>query len=81
MDITVYYTPTCPKCEELKAALEARGQNWEEMDIREPENLAMLRIEGVFTLSAPVLQIDTEYFTVDDLWEDGKLRDLREVGL
>jgi hypothetical protein len=34
-----------------------------------PEALTELRINGVFSLSAPVLQVRDEFYTVEDLFE------------
>ena len=33
-----------------------------------PEALTELRINGVFTLSAPVLQVEENFYTVEDLF-------------
>ena len=52
----VYSTKSCPKCEQLKAALVKAGIAFENIDMSTPEALTELRINGVFTLSAPVLQ-------------------------
>jgi len=81
MDIIIYTTPTCPRCHELKAAMEARGHEVDEQELGDPANMTTLRVNGVFVVAAPVLQIGEEFYTVADLWEDGKLRDLGEIGL
>jgi len=81
MDITVYHTRDCPRCMELEDALEDRGLDWGGDDMGDPASLTTLRTNGVFTLSAPVLQVDDKFYTVDDLWKGGKLRDLGEIGL
>lgn len=38
------------------------------------EIMTDLRCEGVFTLAAPVLQVDGHYFTEDRLFQDGKMQ-------
>ncbi len=79
MNFKVYSTKTCPKCEQLKKALAAEGISFENLDISTPEALTELRVNGVFTLSAPVLQADESFFTVDDLFEGDRLKDLEAV--
>jgi len=81
MNVIIYTTPTCPRCKQLIAALEARGHTVKRQDLREAQNMTYLRISGVFVVAAPVLEVRDEFYTVADLWEDGKLRDLTELGL
>jgi glutaredoxin len=76
MKLTVYSTPTCPRCEQLKAALNVAGISYENQDMSSPEALTELRINGVFTLSAPVLQADERFYTLEDLFDGEKLVDL-----
>jgi len=40
----------------------------------DPAVMTDLRCEGVFTLAAPVLQVEGHYFTEDRLFEDGKMQ-------
>lgn len=79
MDYRVYSTKTCPKCEQLKKALSGAGIQFENLDMATPEALTELRVNGVFTLSAPVLQAGESFYTVEDLFEGEKLKDLRAV--
>jgi len=75
----VYSTPSCPKCEQLKTALGKAGISFENQDMGTPEALTDLRINGVFTLSAPVLQADDEFYTVEELFSGEKLVNLAEI--
>lgn len=75
----VYSTPSCPRCEQLKAALVRAGIAYDNMDMSTPESLTELRINGVFTLSAPVLQADDKFYTVDELFSGDTLVDLSRV--
>lgn len=79
MNYKVYSTKTCPKCEQLKKALTDGGVSFENLDMSTPEALTELRVNGVFTLSAPVLQVGESFFTVEDLFEGEKLKDLKKV--
>lgn len=79
MKIIVYSTPTCPRCEQLKAALKKAGLNYENQDMSTPEALTELRVNGVFTLMAPVLQADDSFYTVEELFEGELLRDLSSI--
>ena len=75
----VYSTKSCPKCEQLKAALVKAGIAFENIDMSTPEALTELRINGVFTLSAPVLQEEDNFYTVEDLLSGDILRDLAGI--
>ncbi|VVB72065.1 Uncharacterised protein [uncultured archaeon] len=79
MSYRVYSTRACPKCEQLKKALKEAGKSYENMDMSTPEALTELRINGVFTLSAPVLQVEDRFYTVEDLFAGERLRDLAEI--
>ncbi len=79
MNYRVYSTKACPKCEQLKRSLASMSVRFEEMDMATPEALTELRVNGVFTLAAPVLQADDTFYTVDDLFEGEKLRDLKTI--
>jgi len=79
VNLTVYSTPTCPRCEQLKAALKKAGLDYENQDMSTPQALTELRVNGVFTLMAPVLQADDSFYTVEDLFEGDGLRDLSSI--
>ncbi|MDD1727135.1 MAG: NrdH-redoxin [Methanothrix sp.] len=79
MNLTVYSTSACPRCEQLKAALKKAGLNYENQDMSTPEALTELRVNGVFTLMAPVLQADDSFYTVEELFEGELLRDLSRI--
>lgn len=59
----------------LAEEMRARGHNFEIVDMTTGEALAHLRVNGVFTLSAPVFQSDSHFFTVEHLFEGDRLRD------
>jgi len=67
-DIVVYTTQTCPRCVRLKKVLEENNVSYREADMSTPESLTELRVNGVFTNEAPVLQIDETFLTGDDLF-------------
>lgn len=79
VNLTVYSTPTCPRCEQLKAALKKAGLSFGSQDMSTPQALTELRVNGVFTLMAPVLQADESFYTVVDLFEGEVLRDLSSI--
>jgi hypothetical protein len=49
---------------------------FESLDMATPEALTELRINGVFSLAAPVLQAGERFYTVQDLFEGEMLKDL-----
>ncbi len=79
MKYTIYSTKTCPKCEQLKRALADSKISFETIDMATPEALTELRINGVFTLSAPVLQIDDSFYTTEDLFDGERIKDLKAM--
>ncbi len=81
MKYVVYSTNTCPKCEQLKRTLKGLGIDFETLDMATPEALTELRVNGVFTLAAPVLQAGDEFYTVDDLFDGDNIKNLQAMGL
>lgn len=53
----LYSTPDCPQCKRIKSLIEKSGKPFEELDLRDPDNLTDLRCSGIFSISAPVLVI------------------------
>jgi len=45
------------------------------------EALTELRVNGVFTLSAPVLMAGEEFYTIEELFDGDAIRDLEAMGL
>ncbi len=60
--VKVYSTGNCPRCEQLKRLLVSYEIQYEEVDMSTPEALTELRMNGIFTLSAPVLQVEDDFF-------------------
>ena len=81
MKYSVYTTKTCPRCEQLKSRLKSWGAEFKSVDMATPEALTELRINGVFTLAAPVLQAGDKFYTVEELFEGEALKDLEAMGL
>ena len=79
MKYRIYSTNSCPKCKQLKKALAKAGISFENLDMTTPEALTELRISGVFTLSAPVLQVEEKFYTVEDLFQGERLLDLAAI--
>lgn len=80
--IIVYTTQTCPKCEQLKKVLKSNNVSFDVADMSTPESLTELRVNGVFTVTAPVLQIgDDKFLEYDELFngEDVNLDALNDI--
>ncbi len=65
--IQLYSTNNCPNCRVLKQFLENKNIKYEEVDMATPAALTELRMNGVFTMSAPVLQVNNRFFTTKEL--------------
>ena len=66
--IIVYTTERCPKCNKLKKFLEASSISFEVAEMATPKALTELRFNGVFTVTAPVLQINDTFLTHEELF-------------
>lgn len=62
MKVIVYSTPTCPNCVVLKELLKKAAIEFAEVNMASPAGLTELRMNGVFAMSAPVLQIDGSFY-------------------
>lgn len=76
----LFSTKNCPKCEQVKSDLKNKRIEFSEVDMSTPESLTELSVNGVFTLSAPVLQIDEKFYTSRDLFKENTLITLTFVG-
>ena len=74
MNIRVYTTKICPNCKKVKEFLAAEGKEYEKVDITTAEALTELRMQGVFTLITPVVQIGSVFLTHNDLFNGDELR-------
>jgi len=79
--IKVYSTKVCPHCKQVKDFLAAAGVEYEDVDITTPEALTELRMNGVFTLITPVLQVGSTFITHEELFdgEDLNVEKLKEI--
>ncbi len=73
-NIIVYSLEVCPNCEILKNYLQIKGVDYAERSLDDPEALTDLRMNGVFVMEAPVLQIGEEYLTSKELFKDGEVQ-------
>jgi len=73
MKIQVYTTDICPNCKRLKKALENQNKTYQEVNMTTPEALTELNMNGVFTMAAPVLQIEDTFYTYEKLLKDDNL--------
>jgi glutaredoxin len=73
--IRVFTLKNCTLCEMLKLYLNKHGIAYEELDMASPDAQTELLVNGVFTLSAPVLQVDNLFYRTHDLFDDlGEIR-------
>jgi glutaredoxin-like protein NrdH len=79
--IIVYTTERCPKCNKLKKFLESNSVLFEVADMATPESLTELRFNGVFTVTAPVLQINDTFLTHEDLFLGGEVNSQKLLGI
>ena len=73
MKIQVYTTNICPNCKQLKKALKNQNKTYQEVNMTTPEALTELNMNGVFTMAAPVLQIEDTFYTYEKLFKNNNL--------
>jgi glutaredoxin 3 len=66
-NIIVYSKKDCPNCDMLKGLLNKENVEYKIAKIDTPAALTELRLNDVYTMSAPVLQIDNKFYTMDDI--------------
>jgi len=72
-EIIVYTTERCPKCNKLKKFLEDNSVTFNSAEMDTPKALTELRFNGIFTLTAPVLQINDIFLTHEELFNGEEL--------
>ncbi len=72
-DIQIYSTSNCPNCRVLKQLLNKKNVQYKEVDMATPAALTELRMNGVFTMTAPVLQVGNMFYTYKELFNQDKI--------
>ena len=72
--IRVYTMENCPHCEIVKKFLASEGVPYEEIDIMTAEARTELTMNGVFTLTTPIIQIGSTFLTSKDIFDGETLR-------
>ncbi len=67
-EIIIYTTERCPKCNKLKKFLEDHSVTFNSAEMDTPKALTELHFNGVFTVTAPVLQINDIFLTHEELF-------------
>jgi hypothetical protein len=68
-EIIVYSAKLCSHCLTLKEFLQSNHIRFEEKNMGAAECLTELRVNGCFTMEAPVLRIGDQLFTSKQLFE------------
>lgn len=66
-NISVYSTKLCRNCKMLKRLLEQENMQYKDIDMATPAGLTELRMNSIFSMSAPVLQIDNKFYTTKEI--------------
>ena len=56
--VTIYSLDVCPNCELIKEKMIEMGISYVNKDMSESDSIAELAINGVYTMNAPVIEID-----------------------
>ncbi len=71
--VIIYSTKNCPNCRVLKQFVENAKVQFTEVDMATPAALTELRMNGVFTMAAPVLQIGNKFHTYNELFTQDRI--------
>jgi glutaredoxin len=72
-DVLIYTTKICPNCKTLKQLLDQKNITYKEEDMATPAALTELRMKGVFTMAAPVLQVGSKFHIYKDISTGDKI--------
>lgn len=61
MDVTVYTTPTCMYCHQLKNFLQEKGVDYTEVDVSQDQEAARRIVQETGQMGVPVTKIDDRY--------------------
>lgn len=73
MGIQIYSTRNCPNCRVLKQFLANKNVPFTEVDMATPAALTELRMNGLFTMTAPVLQVGNKFHTYNELFTQDRI--------
>ncbi|MDI9619940.1 MAG: glutaredoxin domain-containing protein [Candidatus Nezhaarchaeota archaeon] len=73
VQVKVYVSPQCPRCEGLKRALSEMKVEYEALDVSNSDVMADLIMRDVFLTEVPALEVEGSFFYVQDLFEGDKL--------
>ncbi len=71
--IVIYSSKVCPNCNALKQYLDIIGVEYKSVDMGTPEALTELRMNGVYAMAAPVMQVGDKFYTSLVLFPDNKI--------
>ena len=73
-NIIIYTLPVCPNCHVLRQFLMKNNLSFNECDLESPKSRTALLMNGIFTTTAPVLQVDDRFLTYDQLFEGEEVK-------
>jgi glutaredoxin len=73
-NIIIYTLPVCPNCHVLQQSLREHDISFDECDLDSPKSRTALLMNGIFTTTAPVLQVNNRFLTHDQLFEGEKVK-------
>lgn len=72
--ITIYSTPVCPRCAELKAALTRLGIPHQSASLEDPATITNLRCDReCYEVEAPIIEANGRIIPARELFIGGKL--------
>lgn len=66
-EICIFSTKTCPNCKILKDILNKENIQYKDINMATPEAMTELRMNNIYAMSAPILQIGDKFYTTKEL--------------
>ncbi|MCS7385578.1 MAG: glutaredoxin family protein [archaeon GB-1867-005] len=73
--VILYTTPRCPRCLIVKSWLKSRNIPFEERDLSDPDVMAELVMRDVFIMSAPILEVNGNFYSEEELFNGDSLNE------
>ncbi len=73
--LTLYTSTGCTQCLAVKKWLGERSVHFVEKNLSDTSVMSELVMSDVFIMSAPALEVNGRLYTVDEIFDDGKLNE------
>lgn len=73
--VNVFTTKKCPNCVILKKWLKKHKIKFNEKNMEDPKIMTDLFMMDIYSLSTPVLQVDSNFFLPNEMFKENRLNE------